>query len=45
MTWRELLIGCVVACALTVASVLATRPAAIESDVRHPFEVTRLVFD
>ncbi len=25
MTWRELLIGCLVACALTAASVYATR--------------------
>ena len=30
MTWRELLIGCVVACALTAVSVLATRSSAPE---------------
>ncbi len=36
MTWRELLIGCIVACALTAVSVLATRSTAPEAPRATP---------
>ena len=45
MTWRQLLIGCAVACALTALSVLATRPAAGTEPAGSAFEATRLVRD